>query len=380
MLFAYKPSPELAYESVRTLENRFIFGQLIRNMHYFSASLLVLMTFSHILRVFFTGGYMGNRRSNWIIGVFLLCLVLTSCFTGYLLPWDQTAYWAVTICINLLDYIPAGHLIKNMITSGNEVSLKTLHLFFTFHTTVMPVLMISFLITHFWKIRKVKGVVTSGLNPENGQGKPVMVNTYSNLLLREAVTATILIAGVMSLSLVFSAPLEDMANGGLSPNPAKAPWYFSGFQELLLHFHPFFSVFIIPVFLLAGLIALPFFPWDESRQGIWFISDKAKKATGLSVLISVILTPGFILLNEYVLQFQGWFPDIPVVISDGLIPVTGVIGIMVLIHYGIKLKYKLTRTESFQTVAAFLMTSGIIFTLTCTCLRGAGMKLLAEGV
>jgi hypothetical protein len=99
-----------------------------------------------------------------------------------------------------------------------------------------------------------------------------MVKTNPNLLLREAVAALALMAFVLTLALAFDAPLGDMANSGLSPNPAKAPWYFSGFQELLFHFHPFFAVFFIPSLLFCTLIYLPFKPGDTQNQGSWFIN------------------------------------------------------------------------------------------------------------
>jgi quinol-cytochrome oxidoreductase complex cytochrome b subunit len=173
MLLAYQPFPELAYEFVQALENQFVFGRMIRSMHYFAANLLVILMFCHILRVFFTGGYQGKRRVNWIIGVCVLILVLLSCFTGYLLPWDQTAFWAVTICINMFDYVPAGDFFKEVVTTSNGVSGKTLQLFFTLHTSLIPAALILFLATHFWKIRKTRGVVISGLNfLENGKNRP----------------------------------------------------------------------------------------------------------------------------------------------------------------------------------------------------------------
>ena len=258
MLFSYQPFPEFAYSSVQFLENQFVFGRMIRSTHYFAANLLVVMVFGHMLRIFFTGGYQGKRKLNWIIGLCVLSLILLSCFTDYFLPWDQTAFWAVTICIHMVDYVPAGGFLKGLLISGDSVGEKTLQLFFILHTTVIPSTLILFLTTHFWKVRKAKGVVTSGLNGRGDGEKSVMVSTRSNLLLRETVAGLVLIAFVLTLAFVFDAPLDNMANAGLSPNPAKAPWYFSGFQELLFHFHPFFAVFIIPCVIMSTMIFLPF--------------------------------------------------------------------------------------------------------------------------
>ena len=327
MLFSYQPFPEFAYTSVQHFENQYIFGRMIRSMHYFSANLLVVMISGHMLRVFFTTGYQGKRRMNWIIGLSISGLVLLSCFTGYLLPWDQTAFWAVTICINMFDYIPVGSFLKEFFMNGSGVGEKTLQLFFTLHTTLIPFLLILFLVTHFWKIRKAKGVVTSGLNSTGKTDKPVMVAVNPNLLLREVVAALIVTAVVMTLALIFDAPLKEMANAGLSPNPAKAPWYFAGFQELLLHFHPFFSVFIIPLAIISVLIYLPFSKLHIKSEGIWFISDRAKKAAKTAVLISGIVTPLLIVVDEYILDFQKWLPDIPLVVSSGLLPFILILGL-----------------------------------------------------
>jgi quinol-cytochrome oxidoreductase complex cytochrome b subunit len=376
MLFSYQPFPEFAYTSVKFLENQFIFGRMIRSLHYFSANLLVVMVFGHMLRIFFTGGYQGKRALNWIIGLCVLGLILLSCFTGYLLPWDQTAFWAVTICIHMFDYIPAGSFFKGLLISGDGVSEKTLQLFFTFHTTLIPSILILFLATHFWKVRKAKGVVTSGLNGLGNGEKPAMVSTRSNLLLREAVAALVLIAFVLTLAVLFDAPLDKMANSGLSPNPAKAPWYFSGFQELLFHFHPFFAVFLIPGIIMLFLIFLPFKKWDKENMGIWFMSGRAKKAVMAAMFISLILTPVLILLDEYILDFQKWFPGIQVILSTGLIPFVLVLSLIFLFHFGIKKILRLSNAEAFQASAVFLGIAFVILTLTCAWLRGTGMQLV----
>lgn len=379
MLFSYQPVPELAYASVQTLENQFVFGQMIRNMHYFSANLLVVLICCHVLRVFFTGGYQGKRRLNWIIGVCVLCLVILSCFTGYLLPWDQTAFWAVTICINMFDYVPAGSLLKGLVMGSHGVNEKTLHFFFTLHTSLIPAALILFLVTHFWIIRRARGVVIPGLKCLENDEKPVMVQTNPNLLMREAVAALVLLSFIMMLAFSFDAPLGDMANAGLSPNPAKAPWYFSGFQELLLHFHPFIAVVVIPGILFFILIYIPFKPGKPENQGIWFISDKAKTAGKTAALFSVILTPALVLLDEYVLDFQMLFSGMPLIVSTGIIPFI-ILFILVLAHHvGMKKKYNLDPVESFQTSAIFLIAAFIVLTLTCRFLRGNGMQLILGG-
>lgn len=375
MLFSYQPFPERAYNSVQFFENQFIFGRLIRSIHYFAANLLVVTLFCHMLRVFFTGGFMETRRINWIIGICIFGLALLSCFTGYLLPWDQTAFWAVTICINVVEYIPGGGLFKDFLMNGIGINEKTLQLFFTLHTTLIPCLVILLLGIHFWKIRKAKGVVTAGLPLLEGDTPPVMVKTNPNLLLREVVVALIVVAVVIVPAFVFNAPLGDMANAGLSPNPAKAPWYFAGFQELLLHFHPFFAVFLVPLLFVCILVWMSFKKWDAWHQGIWFISSKGKKAVKTAVFFSVILTPCLVLLDDYVIDFQTWFPGISPVLATGLIPFCLCLMLILVFHFSVKKKLRLSPSEAFQSSAVLLITAFILLTIICSGLRGAGMKL-----
>ena len=106
LMFRYDASVENAYTSIQYLETQVAFGALIRNIHHWSANLLVVTSFLHLIRVFLTGGYKKGRALNWALGLFLLTLVLAFNFTGYLLPWDQLAYWAITVGTSLLSYVP----------------------------------------------------------------------------------------------------------------------------------------------------------------------------------------------------------------------------------------------------------------------------------
>ena len=256
MIFVYDPSPERAYQSVLYMQEQILFGRLIRGVHYWSANLLIAVAVLHMLRVFLTGAIHAPRQSNWLIGLGLLFLILVSGFTGYLLPWDQIAYWAITICTEMLAYVPGiGEALQETILGGEAIGPATVINFYAVHTTVVPMLLVVLMIWHFWKIRIVGGVVV----PRNSDNDPEAETDYArfkpDLLVREIAVALILIAFVLVVSIFFQAPLGEPANPGISPNPAKAPWYFLGFQELLLHFHPLFAVFVIP--LLVAIATLP---------------------------------------------------------------------------------------------------------------------------
>jgi quinol-cytochrome oxidoreductase complex cytochrome b subunit len=117
--FAYGPVPTHAYASLVHLQEDYLFGRLVRSLHFWSANLLVGVVCLHGLRVIFTGGFHPPRRLNWVVGLILLVLVLASNLTGYLLPWDQLAYWATTICVSMLEYIPAiGSRLQQIILGG----------------------------------------------------------------------------------------------------------------------------------------------------------------------------------------------------------------------------------------------------------------------
>lgn len=374
LLFVYEPFPEKAYQSVLMLQHTVMFGQLIRNIHHWSANFLIIVSFLHLLRVFFTGGFHSVRRFNWVIGIVLFTGILVSNFTGYLLPWDQLAYWAVTISTEMTEYIPlAGSLVQEFLRGGNETAAANLMLFFTLHTTVIPGFLFLLMIFHFWRVRKAGGVVIPVVS-ENSE-KPLMVGTVPNLVLREGVVALSVIAVILIISIIVNAPLGDMANPGLSPNPAKAPWYFLGFQELLLHFHPVFAVFFIPVTLFLLITALPYFRYDQHHTGKWFISETGKRSAVAALLTAVILVPSAIILNEYVITVQDWLPGIPGIISDGFIPVLIVGLIIILFYLYLKTYIKTTINETLQALFVLVVVSFIILMITGIWFRGEGMAL-----
>ena len=154
LLFAYEPSVEGAYDSVAALRYDVPMGQFLRNLHRWSANLALVLVVLHLLRVVFTGALHGPRRGNWIVGLALLALVAGSNFTGYLLPWDQISYWAVTISTGMLDYVPGiGGFLQRALRGGDEVGRRTLSTFFVLHAVLVPVLLVAMLAVHFWLVR-----------------------------------------------------------------------------------------------------------------------------------------------------------------------------------------------------------------------------------
>jgi quinol-cytochrome oxidoreductase complex cytochrome b subunit len=222
--FHYEPSPESAYNSILNLQESLLFGKMLRNIHHWSAIAFVWVAFLHMLRTAFTGAYRPPRDVTWITGLALLLLVVLSNFTGYLLPWDQLSYWAVTVGTSLLSYIPlAGEPIRKALLGGAEVGQPTLTNFFNLHTGVIPLLIIALMAWHFWRIRRAGA--SSWLIEDK---ESPMVDTRPHLVNREFVVAITLLAAIFLISSLFDAPLRERANPAFSPNPAKGTLVFHG--------------------------------------------------------------------------------------------------------------------------------------------------------
>lgn len=374
--FGYQPVPDRAYESILHLQNDVVFGQFIRNIHHWSANILLIVVFLHFLRVFFTGAFHTPRQFNWIIGLTMFVLISGSNFTGYLLPWDQLAFWAVTICTGMLEYIPViGEGLKQIILGGPDLGPATLSNFFAIHTAIIPACLVLLMPFHFWRVRKAGGLVVPRTPEETPGTKGEMVPTIPNLILREVVVAAVLIGFIMLLSVVYDAPLGARANPGLSPNPTKAPWYFAGLQELLLHIHPLFAFAVMPLIVAGVLILLPYIPYDENSAGVWFASHRGRRMAIVSAVVAVVFTPILVVADDLFFDFAVWLPGIPPVVSSGLLPATialaGVVGFYVLM----KRKHTATRNETVQAVFVFLLFAFIILTITTVWFRGEGMAL-----
>jgi menaquinol-cytochrome c reductase cytochrome b subunit len=155
LMLYYVPSPDHAYASVRYIQSETLFGGLMQGVHRVGASAAVIMVVLHMLRVIFTGSYKKPRELNWVVGVFLLLIVVGFSFTGYLLPWDQKAYWATTVGLNMIATIPlVGEFLANVLRAGSEVGSLTLVRFFVIHVMFLPALLTFFLAAHFFMVRR----------------------------------------------------------------------------------------------------------------------------------------------------------------------------------------------------------------------------------
>jgi quinol-cytochrome oxidoreductase complex cytochrome b subunit len=376
LLFVYSPEMSKAYDSIRILQNEVVFGKLIRNLHHWGANFLIIIIFLHMLRVFFTGAYGDKRKINWWVGLSLFLCILISNFTGYLLPFDQLSYWAITICIGMFDYIPfAGSHIREVIIGGNDITQSTLSNFYAAHIALIPITLAFLLPFHFWRVRKAGGVVLPFHPDKNNSDALEKVSSVPNLVTREITAALVTIATLLFFSILFDAPLAGSANPGMSPNPTKAPWYFSGLQELLQHFHPTFAVFVIPLFFSVLLVGLPYLKEKNGTDGFWLISSKGKKTGLVSAICALIVVPLVIVLNETVFHTSSFFPELPLIITNGLMPFIFVLAFITGMYVWFSKYFAASRSESLQAVCIFLLVSLVVLTIIGMWFRGQGMAL-----
>jgi quinol-cytochrome oxidoreductase complex cytochrome b subunit len=374
LMLAYEPSPERAYDSVVGLSDQFLFGGLVRNIHHWSANILVAVVLLHMLRVVLTGGFHGPRRFNWVLGVGLLAAVLAANFTGYLLPWDQLAYWAITICTGMFGYVPwIGEWLQGMARGGAEVGPATLVIFYTFHTTLVPVALVLLMGFHFWRVRKAGGVVDPRPPEDVRDNEDDFVSTLPELLMRELAAALALIAFVLILAVFVDAPLGAPANPGMSTNPAKAPWYFVGFQELQLHFHPLIAVVVVPVLAALALLAIPYLRYPKEMSGPWFLSVTGRRTAVVAAVFGFAVTPMFIVLDELLLQPGAGLPSL---LGRGFVPLlllgAGVYGLRTLMVR----RLGASKAEVVQAMFVLFLAVLAVLTVTGVWFRGPGMALV----
>jgi cytochrome b6 len=166
LMLYYHPSVPQAYADMKDLQFVVSAGVFLRNLHRWSAHAMVLLVFAHMFKVFYRGAYRTPREFNWVIGVVLLIVTLFLSYTGYLLPWDQLAYWAITVGSNIMSAVPLlGQKMRFLMLGGNSVNANALLRFYVLHCVILPLVAILFIGVHFWRIRKDGGLYT-------GEGKP----------------------------------------------------------------------------------------------------------------------------------------------------------------------------------------------------------------
>jgi quinol-cytochrome oxidoreductase complex cytochrome b subunit len=343
LLFLHVPSVERAYGSVKDIEYVVTFGSWIRSVHRLSAHLMVIAVFLHLVRVFLTGAYKnaagrGQRREwNWVIGVAMFLATLFLSFTGYLLPWDQLAFWAVTVGTNIASAVPVvGERVRELMLGGRAIDQPTLIRFYVMHVILLPGALLVLFAYHMWRIRKDGGLacadgatalpaprevpaaptktytllgVARGTNPTiratSVERPETTVSSVPDLTRRAAIVILGTIAVVSILAVFIPSPLEEPANPLVTPNPAKAPWYFLWLQELVTDTTFRIGSFTVNGALVGGIILpgilvglMAVWPWlDRSpaaAAGRWLPRSRRTQNLVFLLIVLVVLVLTYI--------------------------------------------------------------------------------------
>jgi len=314
LMFYYVPSTDYAYQNMKDLEFVVTAGLVLRNMHRWAAHLMVICVILHLCRVFYTAAYKRPREFNWVMGVFLFLFTLALSFTGYLLPWDQLAFWAITVGTNIAGYAPViGKKLQFLFLGGHVLGESALIRYYVLHVLVLPGIAALLIAVHVWRVRKDGGLASPGepevvqedlaagqLPPtktyglmELARGTTPMVGlkpedevfTWPNLVFRELLLFMATTAGVLLLAVFWNAPLEELANPVHPPNPAKAPWYFLGLQELV-SYSALWGGVVIPAFIVVALLLLPYLDRRRVGIGVWFSKERKSAVTVFSICLA----------------------------------------------------------------------------------------------
>ncbi len=283
----YAPSTEHAYHSIEFITDQVPFGKYVAGVHLWSASMLVIVIGVHMLRTFVYGAYKYPRETTWITGVVLLFVVLAFAFTGYLLPYDQKAYWATVVGTNIAGAAPVvGDWALRILRGGTTVGVLTLQRFYAFHIWVLPAVLVLFVAAHLFMVIR-QGIAAPprrrplDLGPagatlprreqyerqyamEKQAGHPFYIS-----ILKDAVFALVLFLAVSALAVTVGTPLEPPADPNATSYVPRPEWYFLDFFQLLWYLQGQWEplwIFLIVLGVLLALLLLPFYDRAPERH------------------------------------------------------------------------------------------------------------------
>lgn len=421
LMFYYNPTVNLAYNNVRDISFVVASGKYMRNMHRWAAHGMVFIVILHMARVFFTSSYKRTRQFNWLVGIGLLVLTLFLSFTGYLLPWDQLAFWAITIganiaaspreltdAIGLTQYVDIGGIIKNVLIGGNAVSQEALTRFYLLHVMILPIVITTLIGVHFWRIRKDGGLSrpdnadniiyqnedtnTDEIVTEKGQSQSNKNKTYGLMALvkdktplidrgpentvlswpsalwAEVAVFMLTLAVMTILAYFFDAPLKEIANPAMPENPAKAPWYFLGLQELV-SYSAFMGGIGVPTIVLVGLALIPYLDREDREFGHWFSGGEGKRVAVRSTIFAVVFTVVLLVFTVKFGWLRAWFPSIPQILIVFINPGSVIVLMYAWWSIHILRKTASTRLAAIGLFSCFLV-GFVILTVMGTYFRG----------
>jgi len=425
LMIYYKPSTDQAYDSMKELQYIVPTGRFMRNIHRWAAHGMVACVILHMARAFYTSSYKSPRQFNWVVGMVLFVLTLALSFTGYLLPWDQLAYWAATIgsqiaespreltdALHITEWFDIGGFQKHLLLGADHVGQEALIRFYVLHVMVLPLLTTIFLVVHFWRIRKDGGLtrpssadevsegttlipsadgavtvqagpVTTTVNPNKTYGLMAVVRgktplvdralantlpTYPHALYAIAAVTMLTVAVMLALGYFYDAPLKELANPAVPENPAKAPWYFLGLQELV-SYSAFMGGVGIPAIVVIGLMLVPYLDREREDVGLWFSGPRGKRVTLGTALFTIVVVLSMLTFTVKYGWLRNWYPDIPQIVITFVNPGTVMLVAYVAWSFLITKLTNSTRMGALAVFTCFLI-SFVILTYFATVHRG----------
>lgn len=287
--FYYIPTPTEAGNSIQTLTFLIPYGGLVRNLHYWSAQFLVIVTVIHLLRVILTGAYAPPRRFNHLLGMGLLVLAILLDFTGYVLRWDEGIRWALVTGTNLIKSIPlAGNFLYRMLVGGTQPGPATLIRFYGWHIFGLALSAGILVAWHIFRLRRDGGIAVP---PPQLREDQTRISRFE-LVRREVLAMLLVSTALFVLSTYAPAPLAaPITASAPAIERARAPWFFLWVQEMLKLGNPFFWGVVVPLAVLVLISLLPYiFPSSaKSELGRWYPkSNRLAQVTALFILLAII--------------------------------------------------------------------------------------------
>ncbi len=417
LMVYYKPSVDQAYQSMKDIHYAVPTGRFIRNIHRWSAHLMVVTVILHMVRVFYTASYKKPREFNWLMGMGLFILTLGLSFTGYLLPWDQLAYWAITIGSNIAGspreltdalgvtrFFDPGGFQKELLLGATGVGPEALIRFYLLHVMVLPLAVAALLSVHFWRIRKDGGLGRPGTaSTPAGKGAPPSgtparapaeatrktfglmclvrdrrpaanldpsetVPSFPYLLRAELLVFMACMLVVVLLGIFFDAPLKELANASVPENPAKAPWYFLGLQELV-SYSAFMGGLVIPAVAVLGLALIPYLDREPEDAGVYLSGSRGKRVALQSLIFAALTAILAVAVPVTFGWIRNWFPHVPQLLIIAVNPGTLLTAAYVLWSLGVLKRTNSTRMSAIALFTCFLV-GFVILTYVGSELRG----------
>jgi quinol-cytochrome oxidoreductase complex cytochrome b subunit len=274
LMIYYTPSPEEAYTSILNLMNNVPYGNLLRNIHRLGAEGMVIFTVLHMLRTFLTGSYKKERSFTWLTGVVLLVVTLGLSFSGYLLPWDQLAYWAVTIGTSMAEAAPLfGNEVNLILRGAPDIGAGGLLRFYLLHVVLLPFMAVLIISIHYYKVSREHSISLPAKYEEDELPKDELkeakqrIDFLPDLMTHEMFLTSIgIFILVLASAFFYSAPLEHIANPQQTPLDTKAPWYFWWLQGMLKLGDKTLMGIILPTIIFGMLFAVPYIDRNPYRR------------------------------------------------------------------------------------------------------------------